>query len=446
MRVDKDQDAERVLDLLAQAMGELELGGSDTDRVGVCALLREALDLLRSSSDIPDALRARLKDALVRCASPAPLETWSRQALDDLRATHEALVAAARARDAVKSEDDPFRDYAQGGGFDPDAIQRADEYLLPGSDSGAPDNSADSMAAFERDEGGVSPGRDGYTRAKPPAPEVPRMDEAHAAQPVQLGTSAPAACRPGDEFTARFIAYPPGDEAEVDALLKKLSPRSESLLGLQHCMWKPGTTVRVGLSGKGLVMDPPVQDFIWQGERHLLNFDVTVPGTCAEGVVVLKFDVSIDDITVARLRQDLEIRAGADKASVRSTDAQAATTAFASYSSVDRQRVLDRVAALRISAGMDIFLDCLSLHPGEHWEPRLEDEIRRRDLFLLFWSRPASESKWVEWEWRKALADGKKDDMEIHPLDNGIMPPPELSDLHFADPAMAVRAASGPSP
>jgi hypothetical protein len=269
------------------------------------------------------------------------------------------------------------------------------------------------------------------------------MREADAV-PVQLGASAPAACPPGDEFTARFVAYPPGDEAEVDVLLRKLSPRSESSLGLQHCMWKPGTTVRVALAGKGLAIDPPAQDFIWQGTRVLLAFDVTVPQATPEGNVVLKFDVSIDGITVARLRMDLALRAGADKGAPRSAETRAASSAFASYSSVDRQRVLDRVAALRISAGMDIFLDCLSLHPGEHWEPRLEDEIRRRDLFLLFWSRPASESKWVEWEWRKALADGKKDYMEIHPLENGVKPPKELRYLHFADPAMAVRAAGGP--
>jgi hypothetical protein len=40
-------------------------------------------------------------------------------------------------------------------------------------------------------------------------------------------------------------------------------------------------------------------------------------------------------------------------------------TAFASYSSRDRSWVLERVAAVRISAGRDIFRDCLSLHPGK---------------------------------------------------------------------------------
>jgi hypothetical protein len=267
-----------------------------------------------------------------------------------------------------------------------------------------------------------------------------------AASPVRLGASAPATCRAGDEFTARFAAYLPDDEAEVDALLRKLSPRAAPVLGQADCLWRPGTEVRVSLAGKGLNIDPPVQDFTWQGRRVLLAFDVGVPASTPDGVIVLKFDVAIDGIIIARLRMDLEIRAGAAVEAPRTLTAEAARSAFASYSSQDRQRVLDRVAALQISAGMDIFLDCLSLHPGQYWQARLEDEIRHRDLFLLFWSQPASESKWVEWEWRRALAEGKKGAMEIHPLENGIKPPPELGDLHFADPAMAVRTASSPPP
>ncbi|MBU1263811.1 MAG: patatin-like phospholipase family protein [Gammaproteobacteria bacterium] len=279
--------------------------------------------------------------------------------------------------------------------------------------------------------------------AEPPKPEAPRVKGGSTeASPVRLGASAPAACRPGDEFTARFVAYPPSDEAEVESVLRKLSPRAETHLGLKQCHWKAGTPVRVSLSGKGLTIDPEVEQFVWEGSRVVLSFDVTVPEATPEGTVVLKFDVAIDGITVARLRMDLAIRAGADKRDIRTTRSRAASSAFASYSKQDRQRVLDRVAALQINTGMDIFMDCLSLHPGQTWKPRLEQEIHHRDLFLLFWSKPASRSKWVEWEWRRALDEGKKDDMEIHPLENDVEPPPELSDLHFADPAMAVRAAS----
>jgi hypothetical protein len=215
---------------------------------------------------------------------------------------------------------------------------------------------------------------------------------------------------------------------------------------MQECLWQRGTRVQVRLAGKGLAIDPPSQEFDWLGRREMLSFDVTVPDDAMEDTIVLKFDALIDGITVARLRLDLDIRAGAGGSGVRTARASAAKTAFASYSSQDRERVLDRVASVQISAGLDIFLDCLSLHPGQQWQARLEQVIRDSDLFLLFWSQPAAESQWVEWEWRRALAEGKKAAMEIHPLENGVKPPPELGDLHFGDVVMAVRAGTRARP
>ena len=184
------------------------------------------------------------------------------------------------------------------------------------------------------------------------------------------------------------------------------------------------------------------RSFVWDGATALVEFDVTVPESMAFGTTVLKFDVIIADIVVAMLRLDLEI---AQQAAAESAEASghAARTAFASYSSTDRQSVLDRIDAVRIAAGMDVFLDCLSLKPSEQWKPRLDEEIRARDLFLLFWSQAAARSPWVEWEWREALALKGFDAMQIHPLENGVIPPHELEALHFDSVAMYARAGSG---
>ncbi|MDP3689106.1 MAG: toll/interleukin-1 receptor domain-containing protein, partial [Sulfurimicrobium sp.] len=116
-----------------------------------------------------------------------------------------------------------------------------------------------------------------------------------------------------------------------------------------------------------------------------------------------------------------------------------AKSAFVSYSSRDRLRVLDRVASIKISAGIDPFLDCLDLHPGEEWKPRLDDEIRRRDLFLVFWSKNASESKWVVWELDTALKEKDARAFQLHPLDPDVKPPEGLEELHVGDVIMWVR-------
>ena len=119
-----------------------------------------------------------------------------------------------------------------------------------------------------------------------------------------------------------------------------------------------------------------------------------------------------------------------------------AETAFASYSSRDRQRVLDRVDAIQI-CGINVFLDCLSLHPGEKWKSKLEHEIADRDLFILFWSKNAKESKEVSWEWQTALKNKGKDSIQVQPLQPTFEAPPpdELRELHFGSACMLARKA-----
>ena len=79
------------------------------------------------------------------------------------------------------------------------------------------------------------------------------------AEPVRLGASAPMAVRPGDEFTARFVAYTPEEEAHVGEMLRKLSPRSATHLGLKTCRWQRGTRVTVRLASRHLEIDEPEQ-------------------------------------------------------------------------------------------------------------------------------------------------------------------------------------------
>ncbi|RNC67190.1 MAG: toll/interleukin-1 receptor domain-containing protein, partial [Desulfuromonadales bacterium] len=279
--------------------------------------------------------------------------------------------------------------------------------------------------------------------AEPPLASVPRMsgtlpETGEELQPVQLGASAPRQAKPGSEFTTRFVAYEKALEQEVRDLLTKLAPTAETVLGIQECRWKRDTRVTVKLSGRGLAVDPPEQEFTWQGGRNILEFDVTVPKDAEEGTIPLKFDVAIEGIVVARLRLELEITAKPKKGQATATG-EPAKTAFASYSSKDRLRVLDRVDAIKISAGIDVFQDCLDLNPGEEWKPRLDDEIRDRDLFLLFWSKSASESKWVGWELETAMKEKGEQALQLHPLDPGIKPPPGLEKLNIGSNAMWVR-------
>ena len=198
------------------------------------------------------------------------------------------------------------------------------------------------------------------------------VDAEPKADPVHLGASAPQAVRPGNEFIARFAAYTPDEEQQVAALLKALSPDAKTHLGLRECRWQPGTraTVRLNSRSPHLEIDEAEQEFVWQGKRILLDFGVYVAEGAPNISTSLKFSVAIDGIVVASFRLGLTITVDTTTPERATATAEPAHSAFASYASKDRQRVLDRVAAVRIAAGLDIFLDCLSLNPGDRWKDR----------------------------------------------------------------------------
>jgi len=152
--------------------------------------------------------------------------------------------------------------------------------------------------------------------------------------------------------------------------------------------------------------------------------------------LILKFDVAVEGIPLTALRLEIDIQTGPPYPP-KTTDLQVEKpvpkSAFASYTKSDRREVLCRIQSLQVFAGIDVFLDCLSLRPGKDWKKELGREIHERDIFLLFWSRNAMRSEYVDWEWRTALASKTITGIQPHPLEPvDLAPPPtELVDLQF---------------
>jgi len=263
-------------------------------------------------------------------------------------------------------------------------------------------------------------------------PSVEELEE------VYLGASAPKSVAPGSEYTARFAAYVESEKSRAEEQLSKGAQEKAIDLAAASCRWKTGVDVKVRLRGTDMLVDEPEQTFVWNGAFNDLLFDVSVADDAEPREIVLKFDIYIDELRQARIRLDMTI-GNSVSAHYREATATPIKHAFASYASRDRQRVLDRVSAMKINSGIDIFQDCLSLHPNEEWKPRLENEIRKRELFILFWSRHAKESPWVAWELQTAYRKDP-DSIQVQPLDpvDLAMPPQKLASRHFNDPAMII--------
>ena len=181
----------------------------------------------------------------------------------------------------------------------------------------------------------------------------------------------------------------------------------------------------------------PVQTFKWNGAWCVLRFDAKVQDDATVNTVILRFDVAVEGFPVVAIRPEIAVskRDKEDKAAISSSviEQTAPKSAFASYTKKDRRDVLGRVRSLQIFTGIDVFLDCLSMRPGEEWKLKLKKEIQQRDIFWLFWSRSAMASEWVGWEWRTALEEKSISGIQPHPLEPSELapPPPELSDLQF---------------
>jgi hypothetical protein len=277
------------------------------------------------------------------------------------------------------------------------------------------------------------------TAGTPPAVTEP--------EPVLLGVSAPRAVKPGGSFIARFAAYIKAAEAELENKLKALGGgQAEVHLGIppdESARWPVGTPVTVRVSGDGFTAQPVQSRFVWSGSENVVSFVIKAEATLAEGSAILAFEVYIEGIRVAFVPISIEVTtqpaSGEQKVKVNP-----ARTAFASYASRDRERVMDKLGALSAyDKALKVFTDCLEMKPGEDWKQRLEVEIPGSDLFLLFWSRAASDSKWVGWEWRTALEKKGLAAIQPMPLEAPQLapPPPELSSLHFNDIYLIVRDA-----
>jgi len=264
------------------------------------------------------------------------------------------------------------------------------------------------------------------------------------ASDVFLAASAPSRAAPGSLLVVRFAAYADARREATLALLRQLSPASETYADVRTCRWADGTRVRVRMTLMGTQAAPVEEEFVWRSASNIVDFPVEVPALGAPSTLMPRLEVLVEGVRVASIVLTVVVGSSSAPDERMTVSTTPARTAFASYAHEDRQRVLDRLASVRIAAGLEIWLDHLSLVPSQVWKDQIERKIATSDLFLLFWSLSAKESEWVTWEWKLALAKKPRDRFQVHPLEYAP-PPPELADLQMDDVLMTLRGASDPA-
>ncbi|HEX7182151.1 MAG TPA: toll/interleukin-1 receptor domain-containing protein [Thermoanaerobaculia bacterium] len=202
----------------------------------------------------------------------------------------------------------------------------------------------------------------------------------------------------------------------------------------------PGTEILVVPQGEGLLFDPPEARITWSGAWQRADFAMTATGERAGHVIEGSIACYVGPLLIADLRLPVVVPRPGETGEPRGEDravqsARLYQAIFASYSHADTAIVEAMEKACK-ALGMDYLRDVMSLRSGESWSDGLLGMIERADIFQLFWSTPASQSAYVEQEWRHALGLAeRKGPAFIRPIywERPLPPVPDpLKPLHFA--------------
>lgn len=187
---------------------------------------------------------------------------------------------------------------------------------------------------------------------------------------------------------------------------------------------------------QGFDVKAPRRTFLWVNAVHMEEFQVRagteLNGRAGRG----SLQVYHGSILIAEVR--LAIQVDARVPSVVADNAVSAKPfrkIFPSYSHLDTA-IVEEFEAYAEATGDRYLRDVRQLRSGELWSARLREFIHESDVFQLFWSHNAMKSRYVEQEWRYALALCRPNFVrptyweEPMPAAPGL-PPDELRQIHF---------------
>ena len=270
--------------------------------------------------------------------------------------------------------------------------------------------------------------------------------EADVEDAVTSTAFAPKRARPGDGFLVQVFLHLPEQAALLEEIAKDSDEDAKKADSAKlEKKIKRGTELTLFLEMPGLNIDDPEQKCVWQGELERVRFNVTVPEDFKPKDIIAKVRVAENTIPIGHLMFKTKIVSAAqyeaDSSSIPIpvSNMKRYKQAFISYASKDRQEVTKRVQMLNL-VKIKYFQDLLTLEPGEPFEKLIYQYIDESDVFFLFWSTAASQSKWVLKEVEYAIkrkTDKDEDPPEIIPViiegPPPAKPPTELNFLHFND-------------
>ncbi len=266
---------------------------------------------------------------------------------------------------------------------------------------------------------------------------VLRAQDEPAQDNVHFSITSPPEVLPGESFIVNVWAHLDKQRQEVcrrarEAVAqRKIQIQSKGPIEVQK-----GTVLSVDLTVDALTVQERTDTILWVGEIASATFPVSAPMDLGLGPRHACATIRVGGMQVGKVHFVICIGEKTTQPANLPTQEHWHQKAFASYASEDRDDVLARVQGIEKAAPfMKVFLDVLSLRSGASWEEEILRLIPTNDIFYLFWSGHARDSKYVEAEWRCALKTRGIDFIDPVPLvpPEEAPPPSELAAKHFND-------------
>lgn len=200
---------------------------------------------------------------------------------------------------------------------------------------------------------------------------------------------------------------------------------------------KKGAAIRILPQMRGFRFDPLETTVKWEDDYNRATFrmmaDPNAPGFKTGVAVNGRVTFMVGPVIVGEAEISTEILAEGAAASGGQAHASLPMypKVFVSYSHKDKA-IVEQVERATGLLGVQYLRDVNFLRSGEKWNPAILAKIDEANLFQLFWSANARASRYVEQEWRHALAKGRPNFIRPTYWEQPMPePPPELADLEF---------------
>jgi hypothetical protein len=180
----------------------------------------------------------------------------------------------------------------------------------------------------------------------------------------------------------------------------------------------------------GFQVNPPQITLGFYEPFHRFDFKVRATSAPVDQAVNGKLTFAVEGVIVSELPLSIFVGHSVGEAMTGAVTRPIYQAIFCSYSHKDTQ-IVEKVEKAYKALGLTYLRDITTLRSGQDWNDELMRLIDKADIFQLFWSQAAADSKFVQQEWEYAL----KMKREIRPVywSQPIAPVPDaLNAIHFA--------------